>query len=126
MDGWRSFTWIYVGMGDLRPKKQKVVGDGRHISFIIQVIVVKAGASLQMFPPLLHFVQLIGPHLIPALVFSPLSAIIKLIKVVFMKCPFCGEEMQQGGLYVSTRYRLFPVLDPCACYCAVYHLFAGW
>ena len=32
-------------MGDLRPKKQKVVGDGRHISFIIQIIVVKAGAS---------------------------------------------------------------------------------
>ena len=60
MDGWRSFTWIYVGMGDLRPKKQKVVGDGRHISFIIQIIVVKAGASVEMLPPLLCLFLLLG------------------------------------------------------------------
>ena len=41
----------------------------------------------------------------------PLSAIIKLIKVVFMKCPFCGEEMQQGKL--RTRGENYFVPDGC-------------
>lgn len=40
-----------------------------------------------------------------------LFATIKLIKMVFMKCPFCGEEMQQGG---ACMFRLdidfFPLL----------------
>ena len=42
---------------------------------------------------------------------SPLSAIIKLIEVVFMKCPFCGEEMQQGKL--RTRGENYFVPDGC-------------
>lgn len=87
MDGWRSFTWIYVGMGDLRPKKQKVVGDGRHISFIIQVIVVKAGASLQMLPSLLYLLLLFGlllcfprgVFLVPMVVPSRFGAVDKVV-----------------------------------------------
>lgn len=40
----------------------------------------------------------------------PLSAIIKLIKVVFMKCPFCGEEMQQGVCMFRLDIDFFPLL----------------
>jgi len=42
---------------------------------------------------------------------SPLFAIIKLVEVILMKCPFCGEEMQQGKL--RTRGENYFVPDGC-------------